>query len=154
MKINTTAILRIAIVLISMFVLGLCLLMTPAFSQEGVEYGYLYVVIGIYLSAIPFFSGLYAAWRMLGYIDKQQAFSTGTKRELTRIKFYALSITAIYALGLPLLYQVAQKDDAPGVLAIGIMVVFASFVVAAFAALMEKVLQSALDIKAENELTV
>jgi hypothetical protein len=49
---------------------------------------------------------------------------------------------------------VADKDDAPGMLAFGLLVIFACFVIAVFATILQKLLASAIDIQSENDLTV
>lgn len=60
----------------------------------------------------------------------------------------------IYVLGLPLFYLLAERDDAPGVILIGMAVIFAAMVIAVFAAVLQKLLKEAIDIKSENDLTV
>jgi ABC-type nitrate/sulfonate/bicarbonate transport system permease component len=57
-------------------------------------------------------------------------------------------------LGMPLYYLVAGADDAPGIILIGLVIIFASIVIAVFAAVLEKLLKKAIDIKAENDLTI
>ena len=46
------------------------------------------------------------------------------------------------------------KDDIAGGVAMGLLVIFISVVVAAAAAVFERLLQSAVDMKSENDLTV
>jgi len=46
-----------------------------------------------------------------------------------------------------------KADDAPGIL-IGLVVMFASLVVAVFAAVLQRLLQDAIDMKEENDLIV
>lgn len=116
--------------------------------------GYSFIVAGMYLSAVPFWFALYQALKLLGYIDKNEAFSGLSVATLKYIKYCALTISGMYTAGLPLLFDVADKDDAPGVLAIGLVIIGASFVVAMFAAVLQKLLQNAIDIKSENDLTV
>jgi len=55
---------------------------------------------------------------------------------------------------MPLFYLFAEKDDAPGVILIGMVIIFASMVIAVFAAVLQKLLKNVLDIKSENDLTV
>lgn len=55
---------------------------------------------------------------------------------------------------MPFFYLLAEKDDAPGIILIGMVFVFAAFVVAVFAAVLQKLLKNAIDIKSENDLTV
>ena len=57
-------------------------------------------------------------------------------------------------VGMPLIYYAAEVDDAPGLILIGMVIIFASFVVAVFAAVLQKLLKNAIDIKSENDLTV
>ena len=48
----------------------------------------------------------------------------------------------------------AEIDDAPGIIVIGLVIIFASMVIAVFAAVLQRLLQEAIDIKSENDLTV
>ncbi|MNC71843.1 hypothetical protein D3C75_1228060 [compost metagenome] len=56
--------------------------------------------------------------------------------------------------GLPLFYLMAEKDDAPGIIVIGLVIIFASMVIAVFAAVLQKLLKEAIELKLENDLTV
>lgn len=55
---------------------------------------------------------------------------------------------------LPFVYVVAEKDDAPGLILMGMVPVFASLVIAVFSAVLQRLLQEAIDIKSENDLVV
>ncbi len=55
---------------------------------------------------------------------------------------------------MPLFYLVAERDDAPGIIIIGMIIIFASMVIAVFAAVLQRLLKDAIDIKSENDLTV
>ncbi len=57
-------------------------------------------------------------------------------------------------LNLPLIYIIAEWDDAPGLILIGMVFVGASLVIAVFAAVLRRLLQEAIQIKSENDLTV
>ena len=48
----------------------------------------------------------------------------------------------------------AEVDDAPGLILVGMVLIFASMVIAVFAAVLQRLLQEAIDIKSENDLTV
>jgi hypothetical protein len=110
--------------------------------------------IDLYASAIPFYIALYQALQLLSYIDKSKAFSELSVRALKNIKNCAITISVLYALGMPLFCLVADKDDAPGIIVIGMVMIFASMVIAVFAAVLQKLLKEAIDIKSENDLTV
>ena len=55
---------------------------------------------------------------------------------------------------MPFVIYVADKDDAPGAVGIGLVIIFASLIIAVFAAVLQRLLQNAIDIKSENDLTV
>lgn len=139
-------------------VLALCLVGLPQIANEAIAYFpdyWLYpVFIGLYLSAIPFLFALYQALRLLSYIDKNKAFSALSVTALKKIKSCAIVISILYAACAPFLYFLAQFDDAPGILAIGLIIVFGSLVIAVFAAVLQKLLQNAIDIKSEHDLTI
>jgi hypothetical protein len=160
MKRGTTFFLRVAIILIGIPVLALCVFLVPELANYATElypdrtYLKLLIYIDLYASAIPFYIALYQALQLLSYIDKNKAFSELSVRALKNIKNCAIAISGLYALGMPLFYLVAEKDDAPGVIVIGMIVIFASMVIAVFAAVLQKLLKEAIDIKSENDLTV
>lgn len=116
-----------------------------------VLYGILFMV---FLSAIPFYASLYKAYILLRYIDMDKAFSQISVKALESIKKYSLLISLIYLACLPLLYVVAEVDDATGIILFGVLIIFASIIVSVFAAVLCKLLKKALEIKNENELTI
>lgn len=158
MKRGTTLLLKLAILLIGLPVLAFCLFGLPWLVKNPANPEYanmLYpIVIIMYVSAIPYFIALYQASRLLSYIDKNQAFSSISVRALTKIKYCAISISILYMVGLPFFFLVGDKDDAPGVVLIGLVIIFASLVISVFAAVLQKLLKDAIDIKFENDLTV
>jgi hypothetical protein len=112
------------------------------------------LVLMMYIAAIPFYIALFQAWKLLSYIDKNTAFSEASVKALGNIKHCAFTISILYIAALPQFYILAEADDAPGVIVIGLIFVGASFTVAIFAALLQKLLKNVLDLKSENDLTV
>jgi hypothetical protein len=154
MKRGSTVFLRGVIFVMGAAVLALCLYILPeAISNERVG-EYRPVIFGMCIAAIPFFIALYQALNLLSYIDTNKAFSPLSVTALKNIKYCAVAISVLYAAGMPYIVYVADKDDAPGAVAIGLVIIFASLVIAVFAALLQALLQNAIDIKAENDLTV
>lgn len=157
-KRGSTLFLKGVVVLLGLIVLALCVLWLPWVAREFTDHYPAYilypVVAGMYASAIPFFVALYQALMLLRYIDQNTAFSALSVSAIKRIKYCAVAISALYAACSPLLYIMADKDDAPGILALGLVIVFASLVIATFAAVLQMLLQDAIDIKSENDLTV
>lgn len=160
MKRGSTLFLRIAVFLIGTPILALCLFGLPIVAKEAVDsYSeFAYVLYGIlivmYISAIPFFIALYQAFKLLSYIDKNKAFADISVKALKNIKYCAITISSFYVVGMPLFYFMAEVDDAPGIIVIGLIIIFASLVIAVFAAVLQRLLKEAIDIKSENDLTV
>lgn len=158
MKRGTTLFLKATIFLVGIPIVALCLVGLPMIVKEAAGYFPAYmlypVLAGMYISAVPFFIALYQAFRLLGYIDRNIAFSELSVEALKKIKNCAIAICILYAAVLPFLYLMAEMDDAPGLIVIGLVISFASVVIAVFAAVLQKLLQTAIDIKSENDLTV
>ena len=135
-------------------VLILCVFALPE-SFEGKGPGpFLPMILGMYVAALPFYFALYQTMKLLNYIDTNKAFSELSVTALKRIKISAIVIGALYLVLLPYFYLMANNADAPGVLMIGLAFTFGPLTVAGFAAVLQKLLQSAIDIKSENDLTV
>ncbi|MFP5105844.1 DUF2975 domain-containing protein [Neobacillus sp. C211] len=146
--------------LIGIPVLALCIFLVPELGNVAAkllpEFAYIKYLVSIvfYASAIPFYFALYQAFKLLRYIDKNKAFSQISVKALKKIKHCAITISILHVLVLPLFYLFAEKDDAPGVIFVGLVVPFASMVIAVFAAVLQKLLKEAIDIKSDNDLTV
>lgn len=160
MKRGTTLILKLAVILIGIPVLALCLFLVPEIGNFAAElypdqaYIKYLVLIDLYATAIPFYFALYQTFKLLGYIDKNNAFSGLSVEVLKKIKYSAIAISILYVVGMPLFFLMADMDDAPGIILIGLVMIFASLVIAVFAAVLQRLLQEAIDIKSENDLTV
>ncbi|WP_347551270.1 DUF2975 domain-containing protein [Pseudalkalibacillus hwajinpoensis] len=160
MKRGTTLFLRLAVILMGIPVLALCIFLVPEIgnvvAQMFPKFAYMKYLVSIvfYASAIPFYFALYQAFKILRYIDKSKAFSELSVKSLKKIKYCAITISSLHVLVLPLFYIFAEIDDAPGVIFIGLVVPFASMVIAVFAAVLQRLLQEAIHIKSENDLTV
>jgi hypothetical protein len=155
-----TLFLKLAVVLLGLPVLALCIFLVPELGNiaakllpklDSIKY---LVFIVFDASAIPFYFALYQAFKLLRYIDKGNAFSDLSVIALKKIKHCAITISTLHVLVLPLFYLFAEKDDAPGVIFVGLVVPFASMVIAIFAAVLQKLLKNAIDIKSENDLTI
>ena len=108
-----------------------------------------------YVTSIPFFVALYQAFKLLGYIGQDKVFSLSSVRALRTVKYCAIIHSILIAMAILYIRIFHNKDDDPaGAIAMGIIVVFISLVIATAAAVFEKLLQSAVDIKSENDLTV
>jgi hypothetical protein len=151
---GSTVILRLAVLSFAAIILGLCLFALPAGIASD-EFGlYRWILAGLYIPAIPFFYAIYHIMKLLQYIDQNTAFSDASVTALKRVKWCGGWIAGLLAAGMPYVYYVADKDDAPGVVALGCVLVGATIAFAVFAAVLQRLLQSAIDFKTENDLTV
>ncbi|HSJ39121.1 MAG TPA: DUF2975 domain-containing protein [Planococcus sp. (in: firmicutes)] len=155
-----TIFLKIVIVLMALPVLAICIFVVPPLSAFVAEllpqWAFLQWVfmIALYATAIAYFIALYQSLKLLSYIDRNIAFSKLSVNALKNIKYCALTITGLYILCLPLILYMAEVDDAPGLGGLGMVITFGAIVIAVFAAVLQKLLENAIEIKSENELTV
>jgi len=153
MKQGSTLFLKSVIYLIGFAVLAVCVIIGGV-SISGNAGVYLPILLIMGVAAIPFFFGLYQGLLLLSYIEKGTAFSELSVKAIKNIKHCAFTISVLYAAGMPYIIYVADKDDAPGAVVIGLIFIFAPLITSVFAAVFQKLLQSAIDIKSENDLTV
>lgn len=108
-----------------------------------------------YATSIAFFVALYKTFKLLGYIGQNKVFSSNSVKTLKSIKYCAVVLSIlIVTAGLYIKIAHDKEDDPAGFLAICIVTTFVSIVVATAAAIFEKLLQNAVDMKSENELTI
>ena len=108
----------------------------------------------VYLSSIAFFVALYKAFRLLGTIGKNTVFSRDSVRALRMIQYCAIAIVGLTALPEAYLLIARPEDDIAGGVAMGLFVMCISAVIAAAAAVFEKLLHSAVEMKEEQDVTV
>ena len=109
-----------------------------------------------YAGSVAFFVALYKAFRLLGYVGRSDVFSQRSVNALRTIKHCAMTLVA-FLLGAEAFIFIVQRsksDDIAGGVMMGLLLIFISIVVATAAAVFEKTLQSAIDLKSENDLTV
>lgn len=117
------------------------------YSDPFIMYGY--------AISVAFFIALYQAFKLLGYIRQNKVFSLNSVKALRTIKYCAIILgILIVGAALYIIMFHAQDDDPAGFIAICIATTFISTVIATAAAVFERTLQSAVDIKSENDLTV
>lgn len=149
-----TIFLRVIVWLMGLAVLALCIFVLPQGIAEELNTDLLPLVISLYVAALPFFVAIFQTLKLLALIDADKAFSHASVTALQRIKYCGIIVGALFSVGLPYFYYVAQIEDAPGVMAIGLIFAGAPFVIAVFAAVLQKLLHSAIALKKENDLTV
>jgi cytochrome bd-type quinol oxidase subunit 2 len=106
-----------------------------------------------YVGSIPLFVALYQAIKALGYAGQDQVFSPAAVKAFRIIKYCARALIGFIVVGV-LLTFLGESDDRPPIIMMGLIATFTSVVIATAASMFERVLQSAVDIKSENDLTV
>ena len=108
-----------------------------------------------YAASIAFFVALYKAFRLLGYVGQNRVFTSEAVGTLRSIKYCAILLgILIVGAGIYISLTHPKEDDPAGFFALCIVTTFIAIVVATAAAIFEKVLQRAVDMKSENELTI
>lgn len=111
-------------------------------------------IIYVYIASIPFFVALFQAIKLLGFIENNNVFSQAAVKAVKNIKLCAITIICFLAVAMVWVKAASGNDDPVGAIAVGICMAFAATVIATATAVLQKLLQNAVDIKLENDLTV
>ncbi|HOX74475.1 MAG TPA: DUF2975 domain-containing protein [Bacteroidales bacterium] len=160
MKKTSTIFLQVVVVLIGIGVLAL-MLWEPHIEgrNENATLFEIYFkdpfLAYVYIGSIAFFVAIYQAFRLLGYIRQNDLFSQRSVKALSVIKYCAMILVA-FILGAEayLFLAVRGKDDIAGGVMMGLVMIFIFVVMATVAAVFERTLQDAVNIKSENDLTI
>ena len=106
-----------------------------------------------YIGSLPFFVGVYQAFKVLGYAGRNKVFSPAAVKALRTIKYCAISTIGFVAVG-EIFIMFNNSDDRAGGVFMGVLISLGSIVIATVAAMFERILQNAVDMKSENDLTV
>ncbi len=107
----------------------------------------------VYFGSIPFFVALSRGFKLLGYAGRDQIFSQAAVNALRTVKYCAVALIGFVVIG-EIFLLVQESDDRAGGVMMGVFLIFGSIVIATAAATFEQVLQRAVDLKSESDLTV
>lgn len=158
MKRGSTLFLKIVVVLIAILTFA-GLAWFPQTEGRAVNLNLISIysdpfIIYIYIGSVPFFVGLYQAFKLLNLIDANKAFSRSAVKTLKNMKYAALSLVGFIVLALFYIRFFTTGDDPAGPTMMGLVAIFTSTVIATAAGVFQKLLQNAVEIKSENDLTV
>lgn len=163
MKKSLTIISRGAVFLMGSAVLVVCGILIPEIAREeevrhpGDPMINVFL-IGAWVLATPIFIALYQTTKLLGYIDQKNAFSLKSIHALQIIKFCTIIFGAMIIMCAIILATLAKNadptEDVAPVGTISFIFTFVSIVIAAFVAVLQRLLKDAIKIKSENDLTV
>jgi hypothetical protein len=98
-----------------------------------------------YTASIAFYAALYQAFKLFGYLGRDQAFSPRSVRALRTIKYCGMALVAMIGGAMAyLVIAVRGKDDIAGGIAVGLAMSVLSAVVATTAAVFERRLRNAI----------
>jgi Protein of unknown function (DUF2975) len=142
-----TIFLQLAIVILGVCVLA-ALLWEPTVEGVNAHATTLYQIYFddpflayIYFSFVAVFVGLYQAFKLLGYIGRNEAHSQQSVQALRTIKHCAFAFAGfIFAAVAYIFIVVRGTDDIAGGVALGLFMIIASLVIATAAAMFERIL--------------
>jgi hypothetical protein len=158
MKRSSTIFLQVVVVLIGLGALAL-LLWEPHIEGRNAHatlpqiYFHDPFLAYAYIASIAFFAALYQAFNVLGYVRQNRVFSPEALRALRTIKHCAIAIIGFVA-GAEIFIMLSHSDDHAGGFFMGVLITFVAVVIATAAAMFERILENAVAIKSENDLTV
>lgn len=158
MKKIKTNYLKIALGAILLIILFLELLVTfnllSTFFKQELYWQKILTYLGLYSAGI--LGILVVAWvyRILRLIDQDNPFSQQALKLVMGIKNMMLGIFLALSITLPMFYHIADVEDAPGVVLIGLGLAAIPLAGVTFVATVEKLLERVIHMKLENDLTV
>jgi len=106
-----------------------------------------------YVASISFFVALYQAFKVLGYAGQNKIFSQEAVKALRTIRYCAIALIGFVAVSV--IFMVFEDpDDRPAGVFMRILVAFPSTVAATAAAMFERVLRNAVEIRTESDRSV
>lgn len=158
MKRGSTLFLKLIILLIAVVVLT-WMIVFPRLEGRATNLDLIsiytdpFIVYG-YVASIPFFVALFHALRLLGYVERGTVFSRTAIRAVRTIKYCAIATVGFLVVAIFYIRVMAQGDDPAGPTMVGLVAVLTSVAFATAAGVFQRLLQNAVDIKSENDLTV
>lgn len=154
---------RAVLYLVALTALSVCFILFPELAREEIagkphpEIVYTFLACA-YILAVPFFIALYETNRLLGYVDKNKAFSVESIKTLSKIKICALVFTILFftfaSTGIGLIKIMTPDEDMAGFGPITFAFTLVSTIVTVFLALLQRILTDATQMQTENDLTV
>jgi hypothetical protein len=158
MKRGSTLFLKLIIVLVGIVVLT-WIIVFPQLEGRATNLDLIgiytdpFIIYG-YVASIPFFVGLFQGLKLLGYVEKDTIFSPTAIRSVRIVKYCALATIGFLVVAILYIRVMVQGEDPAGPTMLGLVAIFTSLVIATAAGVFQKLLQNAVDIKSENDLTV
>lgn len=108
----------------------------------------------VYASSSAFFIALYQVFRVLGYVGQNKTFSQASVDALRTIKYCGMALIGLVAVGMVFMLIFGDKEDRPAGIFMSVMISLIFMVVTTAAAMFQRILKNAVDLKSENVLKV
>ena len=151
---SSTLFLKLILLVLSLAVLTFCGFLLYQITQSDSLGDYQPILMGLVISTIPLLYIFYQAYNLLNNIDNNLSLTDSSVNSFRIIKICSFIISLMYLMGSPFIFNVAQQDDAPGVVLINIILIMGPFSVGVFTYILQKLLINAIGYKSENELTI
>ena len=157
-KRGSTTFLKVIIFLAGIAVLALCIWLPDIAIRDArvhpdTAYFLIPFLVCAYGFCITFSVALYQAFKLLTYIEKNNAFSELSLKSLKVIKKCAFTVIFLILLGVVSLKVLAKitGDDPAGPISLSLMGILATSIIAAIVDALQKPLKNVPDIKSKND---
>ncbi|WP_165005972.1 MULTISPECIES: DUF2975 domain-containing protein [unclassified Enterococcus] len=157
MKFKTFILKSVVLGLSAVFLLfGVLFYTQLATSEKGFHYDWqtLLFISVIFFALVCGIVIAYFLLVLLKKIEQGLAFSKESLSILKRIRQTILLIGLVFFGLLPKFLKVADLDDAPGLMLVGLAIVFLPFAVCTLTSVLENLLENAIILKKDHDLTV
>ncbi|MCA1318651.1 DUF2975 domain-containing protein [Bacillus tianshenii] len=152
-KQGSTTFLKVIIFLAGIGVLALCIWLPVIAVRDArvhpeTAYFLIPFLVCAYGFCIAFSVALYQAFKLLTYIEKNNAFSELSLKSLRVIKNCAFTVIFLFLLGIVSLMVLAKTtgDDAAGPISLSLMGILVTSIVAAFISVLQIPIKNSLDV--------
>jgi hypothetical protein len=108
-------------------------------------------ILYLYIASIPFFVALFQAMRLLGFIEKDEAFSQPAVKAVKTIKYCALATMGFLVVALGWVRFASGGDDPAGAVVVGLFLTLTAVVIATATSVFQRLLQNAVAMKSAHD---
>jgi len=108
-------------------------------------------ILYMYVASLPFFVALFQAMRLLGFIERNEAFSQSAIAAVRTIKCCALATIGFLVVALGWVRLASSGDDPAGAVVVGLGLTLVALVIAATTGVFQRLLQSAVAMKSAHD---
>lgn len=161
MKLNLTTISKTAVYFIGLSIFTICAILLPELAREEAvgkpdHPSALPFLIAAWVLSIPIFIALHQALKLIMFIDQNKVFSDQTVKTIQNIKISSIVFILMVILADSIIITIGRNtgEDIPPFITLGFIIVFVTSVITTFTAVLQRLLEDAIVLKTENELTI